>query len=101
MCVERERNRGRHLLHTSLKYLCLKIARTLQAADGLRSLGISVLDLVGVFPHKYWYWIGVAALVGFTILFNVLFTVALMYLNRKSALLLSHTELFTSASHFQ
>ncbi|CAN6441234.1 unnamed protein product [Victoria cruziana] len=52
-----------------------------KAADGLRSLGISVLDLVGVFPHKYWYWIGVAALVGFTILFNVLFTVALMYLN--------------------
>ncbi|KAF3781020.1 ABC transporter G family member 42 [Nymphaea thermarum] len=51
-----------------------------KAADGIRSLGISVLDLVGVFPIKYWYWIGVAALVGFTILFNVLFTVALMYL---------------------
>ncbi|KAK4726557.1 hypothetical protein R3W88_031474 [Solanum pinnatisectum] len=32
---------------------------------------------------KRWFWIGTAALLGFTILFNILFTFALMYLNRN------------------
>jgi len=53
-----------------------------QALDG-RRLGIAVLENVNVFPEKKWYWIGAAALLGFTILFNVLFTFSLMYLNRK------------------
>ncbi|GJM98188.1 hypothetical protein PR202_ga15175 [Eleusine coracana subsp. coracana] len=34
-----------------------------------------------IFTDKNWYWIGAAALLGFTIFFNVLFTLSLMYLN--------------------
>lgn len=33
--------------------------------------------------NKNWYWIGAAALFGFVVLFNVLFTLALTYLNRE------------------
>uniref|UniRef100_A0A1D1YG49 Pleiotropic drug resistance protein 12 n=3 Tax=Anthurium amnicola TaxID=1678845 RepID=A0A1D1YG49_9ARAE len=46
-----------------------------------KSLGVVVLENFDVFTKQYWYWIGVAALLGFTILFNVLFTLSLMYLN--------------------
>ncbi|KAL0337421.1 UNVERIFIED_CONTAM: ABC transporter G family member 32 [Sesamum calycinum] len=30
-----------------------------------------------LFPESYWYWIGVGALIGYTILFNILFTLFL------------------------
>lgn len=56
----------------------------LQALDNVTNLGVAVLKNFDVEAKSYWYWIGVAALLGFTILFNVLFTFALMYLNRKS-----------------
>jgi len=46
-------------------------------------LGMAVLQKFDVPQYKYWYWIGAAALLGFTVLFNVLFTLSLMYLNRK------------------
>ncbi|KAH6826662.1 ABC-2 and Plant PDR ABC-type transporter family protein [Perilla frutescens var. hirtella] len=49
--------------------------------DGVTPLGITVLRNFDIFPNKNWYWIGVGALVGFTFLFNILFTFALMYLN--------------------
>jgi hypothetical protein len=55
----------------------------LQSSDGSNSLGVATLNIFDVYAEKYWYWIGVAALLGFTILYNVLFTLALMYLNRK------------------
>lgn len=54
-----------------------------QASDGVTKLGVAVLRNFDVYPESYWFWIGSAALLGFTILFNVLFTFALMYLNRK------------------
>lgn len=47
------------------------------------SLGVQVLKARGFFAHKYWYWIGVAALSGFVVLFNLAFSAALAYLNRK------------------
>ncbi|ONK80619.1 uncharacterized protein A4U43_C01F19860 [Asparagus officinalis] len=50
------------------------------APDG-RRLGVAVLENANVFPEKKWFWIGAAALLGFAILFNVLFTVALMFLD--------------------
>lgn len=50
-------------------------------SDGATPLGISILRQFDIFPEKNWYWIGVGALVGFTLLFNILFTFALMYLN--------------------
>ncbi|GAV61270.1 ABC_tran domain-containing protein/ABC2_membrane domain-containing protein/PDR_assoc domain-containing protein [Cephalotus follicularis] len=51
------------------------------ATDNETILGLAVLENFGVFPERRWYWIGAAALLGFTVLFNVLFTFSLMYLN--------------------
>ncbi|XP_047337551.1 pleiotropic drug resistance protein 1-like [Impatiens glandulifera] len=44
------------------------------------SVGVTVLKLRGLFPESYWYWIGVGASIGYAILFNVLCTLALTYL---------------------
>lgn len=46
-------------------------------------LGEALLRARGLFPESYWYWIGVGALIGYTVLFNILFTFFLAYLNRK------------------
>ncbi|GMI86113.1 pleiotropic drug resistance 12, ATP-binding cassette G40, PLEIOTROPIC DRUG RESISTANCE 12 [Hibiscus trionum] len=43
--------------------------------------GIEILKSRGFFTDPNWYWIGVGGLIGFTILFNFCFTVALTYLN--------------------
>ncbi|XP_042501406.1 ABC transporter G family member 42-like [Macadamia integrifolia] len=51
------------------------------ASDNVTRLGIAVMKNNAVFPKRDWFWIGCAALLGFTFLFNVLFTLALMYLN--------------------
>ncbi|KAK6914831.1 Plant PDR ABC transporter associated [Dillenia turbinata] len=51
------------------------------ASDNLTKLGVKVLENFGIFPHNYWFWIGSGALLGFTILFNILFTFALMFLS--------------------
>ncbi|GMH14252.1 hypothetical protein Nepgr_016093 [Nepenthes gracilis] len=51
------------------------------ASDNVTSLGVAVLKNFNVFPHSYWYWIGAGALLGFIILFNVIYTIALTYLN--------------------
>lgn len=47
-----------------------------------KRLGIAMLEGANIFVDKNWYWIGAAGLLGFTIFFNVLFTLSLMYLNR-------------------
>jgi ABC-type multidrug transport system ATPase subunit/ABC-type multidrug transport system permease subunit len=44
------------------------------------TLGVSVLKSRGMFTEAKWYWIGFGALVGYTLLFNVLYTVALSIL---------------------
>ncbi|GAB4842031.1 transcription factor [Ancistrocladus abbreviatus] len=44
-------------------------------------LGIVVLKSRGFFPHAYWYWLGAGALVGFILVLNALYTLALTYLN--------------------
>ncbi|CAN4095697.1 unnamed protein product [Withania somnifera] len=43
-------------------------------------LGDAVIRGRGFFPDPSWYWIGFGALIGFTILFNLLYSVALAYL---------------------
>ncbi|KAK8455788.1 hypothetical protein SEVIR_4G219401v4 [Setaria viridis] len=43
-------------------------------------LGVLVLKSRGIFPEAKWYWIGFGALLGFTVLFNSLFTLCLAYL---------------------
>ncbi|GFS35362.1 pleiotropic drug resistance 4 [Actinidia rufa] len=45
------------------------------------SLGEKLLKARSLFPESYWFWIGVGALLGYTILFNILFTLCLTYLN--------------------
>ncbi|XP_057968705.1 ABC transporter G family member 32 [Malania oleifera] len=45
------------------------------------TLGEAVLKARSLFPQSYWYWIGVGALFGYTLLFNALFTFFLTYLN--------------------
>ncbi|KAK3018922.1 hypothetical protein RJ639_003519 [Escallonia herrerae] len=51
------------------------------ASDDATRLGVAVLKEFDIFPERKWYWIGAVALIGFIILFNILFTVSLMYLN--------------------
>ncbi|KAL7099781.1 hypothetical protein ACP275_09G107200 [Erythranthe tilingii] len=45
------------------------------------SLGVEVLKARGFLPEAQMYWIGLVALLGFTILFNIGVMLALMYLN--------------------
>ncbi|KAI5315668.1 hypothetical protein L3X38_044844 [Prunus dulcis] len=49
--------------------------------NSMESLGVAVLRSHGFFTHPSWYWIGVGALIGYVLIFNVCFTVALTYLN--------------------
>ncbi|KAF5193457.1 Pleiotropic drug resistance abc transporter [Thalictrum thalictroides] len=45
------------------------------------TLGIEVLESRGIFTSASWYWIGAGALLGYIVLFNGVFTLALAYLN--------------------
>ncbi|XP_043694952.1 pleiotropic drug resistance protein 1-like isoform X2 [Telopea speciosissima] len=45
------------------------------------TLGVAVMKSKGFFTEAYWYWIGVGALICYVFLFNIIFTVALSYLN--------------------
>lgn len=49
------------------------------SSDASTSLGTAVLKNFDVYTDKNWYWIGTAAILGFAVLFNVLFTFALAY----------------------
>ncbi|KAI3524542.1 hypothetical protein L1887_03200 [Cichorium endivia] len=49
--------------------------------QSMMTLGERLLKTRSIFPQTYWYWIGLGALLGYTILFNVLFTFFLSYLN--------------------
>ncbi|OEL16187.1 ABC transporter G family member 36 [Dichanthelium oligosanthes] len=48
-------------------------------------LGVLILKSRGIFPEAKWYWIGFGALLGFTLLFNSLFTLCLAYLKYSFA----------------
>ena len=52
-------------------------------------LEVEIMKSNGFFPYEYWYWIGVGELIGFILLFNIYFTLALTYLNRAYLLLSS------------
>ncbi|KVH90323.1 AAA+ ATPase domain-containing protein [Cynara cardunculus var. scolymus] len=49
--------------------------------NSTETIGVSVLKSRGIFPEAKWYWIAVAASVGYIFLFNICFTLALEYLN--------------------
>lgn len=62
----------------------------LQVVDQSRpaeTVGVQVLKSRGLFPQKYWYWIGVGALLGHILVLNGLFALALSYLERKCLIL--------------
>lgn len=46
-------------------------------------LGDAVLKSRNLFTENYWYWIGVGAMVGYIVLFNLMFTFFISYLRRK------------------
>ncbi|CAD5166539.1 unnamed protein product [Musa acuminata subsp. malaccensis] len=50
-------------------------------SNSTESLGVAILESRGVFPEARWYWIGFGATVGYVLLFNALFTLALTYLD--------------------
>ncbi|OAY38969.1 hypothetical protein MANES_10G057300v8 [Manihot esculenta] len=50
-------------------------------ADSQPTVGKALLKMRGMFMEEYWYWISIGALVGFSLLFNVLFIWALTYLD--------------------
>ncbi|KAE9592434.1 putative sulfate-transporting ATPase [Lupinus albus] len=45
------------------------------------TVGKALLRARGMYTEEYWYWISVGALIGFSLLFNVAFILALTYLN--------------------
>ncbi|KAK3161259.1 hypothetical protein QOZ80_1BG0074790 [Eleusine coracana subsp. coracana] len=54
--------------------------KILDSRTSNETLGVQVLKSRGVFTEAKWYWIGFGAMIGFTLLFNTLFTLALTYL---------------------
>ncbi|KAL5228851.1 hypothetical protein ABZP36_017116 [Zizania latifolia] len=56
--------------------------KILNSTASNQTLGVQVLESRGMFPEAKWYWIGFGALLGFTMLFNALFTLALTFLRR-------------------
>lgn len=55
----------------------------MQSSDNTTRLGTMVLNMWDVYDDKNWYWIGIGGLLGFIVVFNGLFTLALTYLDRK------------------
>ncbi|OIW01495.1 hypothetical protein TanjilG_19421 [Lupinus angustifolius] len=45
------------------------------------TVGKALLRARGMYTEEYWYWISIGALIGFSLLFNVAFILALTYLN--------------------
>lgn len=60
----------------------LSFLRLWQLTSQNTSLGIQVLEIHGLFHEDYFYWISIGSLIGFTVLFNLGYTLALTYLNR-------------------
>ncbi|KAK2651445.1 hypothetical protein Ddye_011301 [Dipteronia dyeriana] len=49
--------------------------------SSMETMGAAVLKSRKFLMDAYWYWIGVAALIGFTLIFNLSYAAALTYLN--------------------
>lgn len=62
------------------------------------TLGVEVLLSRGLFVHGYWYWIGIGALLGFVVLFNSLFIMAITFLDRMFFLPATILHTFFSSS---
>ncbi|KAA3458575.1 ABC transporter G family member 31-like [Gossypium australe] len=51
---------------------------------GNNTIGYNVLHQHGLPSAKYWYWLGVGVLIGYAVIFNIIVTLALAYLNPLS-----------------
>ncbi|XP_076898366.1 ABC transporter G family member 35-like [Bidens hawaiensis] len=51
------------------------------STDNVTRLGIAILENMDIPTQEKWYWIGMASLAGFLVLFNIFFTLSLMYLD--------------------
>ncbi|KAI3761586.1 hypothetical protein L1987_52006 [Smallanthus sonchifolius] len=51
------------------------------STDNVTRLGIAILENMDIPTKESWFWIGIASLAGFAVLYNILFTFALMYLD--------------------
>ncbi|KAK9054719.1 hypothetical protein SSX86_025798 [Deinandra increscens subsp. villosa] len=51
------------------------------STDNVTRLGVAILRNVDIPTKESWFWIGIATLASFAVLFNILFTFALMYLD--------------------
>ncbi|CAN1121694.1 ABC transporter G family member 40 [Linum perenne] len=69
-------------------------------ANSTESLGIQVLRSRGFFTEPHWYWLGVGASLGFLFLFNILYALALTFLDQfeKPQAVISDDANETSAS---
>lgn len=65
------------------------------ASISASTVGTAFLKSRGMFTSGYWYWLAIGALIGFIILFNILFVLSITYLNRKLHILIR-----TSIFHF-
>jgi len=61
-----------------VKYFLLKVL-----PNSTKPLGVEVLESRGFFTQSYWYWICFVALIGYTLLFNLGYILALTYFNRE------------------
>ncbi|KAL1829234.1 hypothetical protein ACET3Z_007646 [Daucus carota] len=69
------------------------------ASDNVTSLGVAVLKSFNFSANPNWVWVSAAALLGFAILFNILFTFALTFLrNREIAIQQINESNFKEAS---
>jgi hypothetical protein len=76
------------ILFADTKAIVLIVITMLQVVQGSNGiLGVNVLKSRGFFTEAKWYWIGAGALLGYVIVFNILFTIALSYLKRNSEVL--------------
>nr|AIU41654.1 ABC transporter family protein [Hevea brasiliensis] len=51
-------------------------------SNSTESLGVQFIKNNGFFPHAYWYWLGLGASAGYIFVFNILYTVALTFLDQ-------------------
>nr|GEX53023.1 ABC transporter G family member 29-like [Tanacetum cinerariifolium] len=51
------------------------------ATDKSSKLGVGILQNIGPTPDRNWFWIGAAALLSLAVVFNILFTLAIVYID--------------------
>ncbi|MCO5580506.1 hypothetical protein L7F22_034374 [Adiantum nelumboides] len=63
------------------EFLADRWAKPYNGSVDAQTIGLAILKSRGFFTEDYWYWIAIGGLIGFAVLYNVLFMMALTYLN--------------------